>query len=146
MSTYATLDDLKAFAPQLDPDASDELLQAALDNAEQDIDSAVGYVMNPDLTASQKFNLTYLDDNQKLRLNRATCAQAEYRLYRGENFFIEGTQKEVTGRDSRLSGPLPRIGPKASTELTRGGLYRLTSRNRATNAPLPNQNFEDWIP
>jgi hypothetical protein len=141
MATYATQVDFVQFVPGFVIEDVDALEQLLLD-AENDIDAAVG--RGNVIGDNRKFDLDLMTDNEAYCLMRATCAQAEYRLHMGEQFFIEGRQKEVTGRDAKIQGPLPYIGPKAKIELTRGRLWKLNGR--LSGVALPNQNVDDIIP
>jgi hypothetical protein len=121
MSTYATLADLKAYT-DLAEGVSDADLQKALDRAERDVDQALA-----EPPARQSSGLKY--DPAKLTpawaegpLNRATCAQAEYRLTMGEEFFIRPQHDTVRGPDFATSGQLPYLAPKAARELSGTGL------------------------
>lgn len=142
MPTYTDKFDFLDYVPGFviqDEDAVNLLL----DEAEEDIDNAVGRG-NAIADSLRKFDMTLMTDFQLKYLKRAVCAQAEYRLHMGETFFVESRQKEVTGRDAKISGPLAYIGPKAQIELSRGKLWNLWARTKRQT--LPNQNVGDIIP
>lgn len=141
---YATTQDFVNFVPGFVVEDSDAL-ETILAQAENDIDAAVG--LGPEGSSIRKFDPDNLNTGQSSALARATAAQAEYRMHMGEQFFIEGRQKEVRGRDGQIQGPLPYLAPKARIELTRGRLFNLWG-GRATNGftLIPNQNVDDIIP
>jgi hypothetical protein len=115
---YATITDVRAYTSQA-VGVSDEDLQAILDHAERDIDGAL---IEPvpwgriDATGL-KYDPTSLETWRAAALNRATCAQTEYRLAMGEEFFIRAQHPTERGPDFAVSGLLPYIGPKALREL-----------------------------
>lgn len=130
MSTYATLTDLRAYAPvAADPGAlNDAAAQRVLDHAERDVDAQLAV---PAGTARQPSGLKYdpatLEAWKRAALSRAVCAQAEYRLVMGEEFFIKAQHENVRGPDFSTSGRLPEIGPKVDRELAGTGLQRPSS-------------------
>lgn len=141
MPTYVDNFDFLAYVPGFVVQDS-EALDLLLDEAEEDIDNAIHRGNTVD--SIRRFDLDLLTELEATYLKRAVCAQAEYRLHMGETFFVEGRQKEVTGRDAHIRGPLPHIGPKARIELTRGKLWNLWARTKRQT--LPNQNVGDIIP
>jgi hypothetical protein len=123
MTTYATHTDLEAYiegGSGLDAATADRLLE----RAERDVDYAAGGWPVVDPTAGLKFTPSALQDWQAAALNRATCAQAEYRLTMGEDFMVKAQYTRVQGPDFRVFGELPYIGPKTMRELASGGLLR----------------------
>jgi hypothetical protein len=59
-------------------------------------------------------------------VKNAVCAQAEFMLQMGENYFIEPQYVSVAGPDFTTVGRRPVISPKALRELAVGGLVRNT--------------------
>jgi hypothetical protein len=133
MSAYATLDEFKAYSPQLffsDPD-----MESALEQASRDIDRVVGAIQrSATAPAGLKYDITTLDADSATGLSNATCAQAEFRLLQGPEFFImPGT--ETKGPDFTIKsggglGVLRWLAPKALDELRSYGLIRTTARAR----------------
>lgn len=125
MPTYATRADCSAYIEGLvinDTVAFDRLI----DRAERDIDSAVGaYAI--DETTGRKFVPTTMTARNKDDLRDATCAQVEYRLEMGEEFFIRPQYKSVKGPEFETEGQLSKIGPKTWMELTSSDLLQLTT-------------------
>lgn len=120
MSTYATVDDFTLYTALAVGDHED--LQATLDVAERDVDS----ILIPLAAGARQSNGLKLDpeallDWQQAALRRATCAQGEYRLAMGADFFIRAQHTTVRGPDFSTSGQLPYIGPKVYRELTETG-------------------------
>lgn len=128
MPTYATATDFTTYSEGAvidDAVGTDRLLE----RAERDIDSCL---IGPLLTSGLKYDPTltdstaagYLTSAQKQLLMRATVAQAEYRLAKGEDFFIHAQYDRVSGPDFTTEGRLPYIGPKAVREIAATGLWR----------------------
>lgn len=148
MSTYATLAELKAYT-DLDTGVSDPTLQTALDRAERDVDSIVTPLVAGSREATGlKLDPASLLDWQAAALSRATCAQAEYRLAMGEDFFIRAQHSTVRGPDFSLSGQLPYIGPKVFRELTETGFVRAdgVSNVRIGSATAPAWRSSELLP
>lgn len=125
MATYATQAELEAYADIVFDVPADA--EAVLERAERDVDAIVG----PWLVESNglKFgapaaaNEKGLEAWQVAALSRATCAQAQYRLAKGEPFFVEGQYESVRGPDFSVTGKLPYIGPKVWRELAGSQLF-----------------------
>jgi hypothetical protein len=101
--------------------------------AERDIDNAAGPrnrspVNNLKFGAPAGTNEFGLSLEQRDRLSRATCAQAEFRLQMGRAFFIEDQRQTTTTPDGVEQGKVPRLGPLARRELIGSDLIRLTGR------------------
>jgi len=123
VATYATIDNLRE-ASRLVTGYDDASLEAELTSAELDIDN---YVPPASLLANGlKMDPTQLPADRLLKLQLATCFQAEYRLHMGPTFFIEGSTT-IKGSDHEESGA-PKIAPKAKQELLAGGFVSLTGR------------------
>jgi hypothetical protein len=123
MATYAVAADLETYMPTgsgLSGADAEKLLQ----RSERDVDYVAGNWPLASQTTGLKFDPTTLADWQKSALNRATCAQAEYRITMGEDFMVKAQYASVQGPDFTVSGRLPFIGPKVIRELVSGGLLR----------------------
>lgn len=62
-----------------------------------------------------------LDADWLEALKRAACAQVEYRIEMGEEFFARNQYAVTQGPEFTLTGTLPYIGPKVRNELVAGG-------------------------
>lgn len=124
--TYADADACLAYTEGLtiaDPDAFDRLIE----RAESDVDRCLGLIArDEDSATARKLNPDDLTATQVLQLSRATCAQVEYRLTMGEDYFIRPQYESVAGPDYTVTGKLPMIGPKVWAELEGSDLLRLT--------------------
>lgn len=146
MATYCTVADFSEAVPffVIDDAAS---LEEYIKLAERDIDKALG-PGGRDQTTGLKLAPARLSEYRTKALARAVAYQAEYRMVKGENFFINFRPESQSGPDGSISGREPFIAPKASQELTFGDLYRLvTGRGRRGSLyDLPNQNIdqEPW--
>ncbi len=111
-----------------------EELARVIHVAESDIDHAAG--IWPMQANGRKFgdpsglNEVGLTLNERVSLSRATCAQAEYRLQMGTDFFIEHQRQSASGPDGLEVGKVSKLGPLAQRELITSGLPRLTGRFR----------------
>lgn len=65
-----------------------------------------------------------LTDGQIVNLVRATCAQAEYRIVKGPEFFRNDQHESTSGPDFSTRGKLSRYGPKMREALHYTGLVR----------------------
>jgi hypothetical protein len=127
-AAYATVADFEAYAEGW-VTTDEEALEQALHKASIDVDRYVGptWVVEAnglrfgDVVADNPKQLT---SAQLEALNRATCAQAEYRIEKGPDFFIHGQHETTSGPDFSTKGRLPRFGPKAKEELRFSGLNR----------------------
>ncbi|MEJ7786558.1 MAG: hypothetical protein WKF96_17285 [Solirubrobacteraceae bacterium] len=112
---YASQADLEGYIEgwvTTDPAALERLLE----RAERDIDTLLGdYDRQPG--TDRKLDPAALTTHQAYALRRATCAQAEYRIAMGEEFFVQAQYTYVSGPDFSRRGELPRIGPKVLGEL-----------------------------
>lgn len=128
-AAYATITDFKAYTLDTIPTPpADAVIQRLLDNAARDVDWAAGAWPLVDTTTGAKFDPISLPAYQSLALNRATCAQAEYRSLQGEAFMAKAQHQAIgiaTGDGTQFQrGTLPYIGPKVWRELETGGLLR----------------------
>lgn len=103
-------------------------LERTLHRASKDVDRQVGFGWSTE-SNGLKFgepedNPKKLPDRQLEALRDATCAQAEYRIEKGEDWFVHGQYKSTSGPDFGTQGKLPRFGPKAREELQNSGLKR----------------------
>jgi hypothetical protein len=140
MATYATIDDLKAYAPQATAGVADAELETTLVQAEGDVDR-YGLPVMERTDAGLKYDPPVdLDTLTATSLRDATCAQAEYRLYMGPALFIEGG-RIGTGGDITLDKPPPLLAPKAQVELLEGGLMPMTGSMTRRVAPSRQKRF-----
>jgi hypothetical protein len=122
-SRYAAISDVRDYTAQA-LDVSDDDLQDILERAERDVD---GELIEPvpwgrDETTGLKYDPTSLETWRAAALNRAVCAQTEYRLAMGEDFFVRAQHATERGPDFAVSGQLPYIGPKVFRELAGASL------------------------
>jgi hypothetical protein len=140
MATYATQDDLLAYVPGLqinDPARAEALLL----RAEREVDDLVAwpgyygatvsvFALWPryrDPTTGLRLHPTDLEAWQAAALNRAVCAQWEYHVAMGEDFFLRPQPAAVQQPEGGgYQGRLPMIGPKVYVELAGTDLLRLT--------------------
>jgi hypothetical protein len=126
MPTYATSAELTDYVADTPAAASLPTdLDALLGRAERDVDSIlITPVPGGRETTGLRVDPASLPDWQAQALSRATCAQAEYRVTMGEEFFVRAQHDRVYGPDFRTDGQLPHIGPKVERELAGTGLVR----------------------
>ena len=96
-------------------------LERVLERAERDIDGLLGDYGDRQPATGRKLDPGALTTHQSYALRRATCAQAEYRIELGEDFFVQAQYTYVAGPDFQRRGELPRIGPKVLPELADNG-------------------------
>lgn len=103
-------------------------LQRTLNRASYDVDRFVGFAWTVQANGFRFGDLTEnpqgLDVGELTALRRATCAQAEYRIEKGEEFFVHDQHESTSGPDFSTKGKLTRFGPKAREELRYSGLRR----------------------
>lgn len=124
MPTYATAADCESYIEGLtidDAAAFDRLIE----RAEKDVDSALGVYTTRD--DGLKIAPLELATGDRATLRDATCAQVEYRLSMGEDFFVKAQYAETQGPEFKTKGALPRVGPKTWQELEGSNLLRLTT-------------------
>lgn len=66
-----------------------------------------------------------LNRGQLQRVKNAVCAQAEYMIQMGTNFFVEAEYSSVKGPDFWTTGTRPKVSPKARRELAIAGLTNM---------------------
>lgn len=142
MPTYATAADVRAYT-QLDAlDAlADADIEKLIDAAERDIDSAVGHFTIEDGQTLKFAPISKLDTTQRDTLNRATCAQVEYRHVMGPEFFVRAQHAKVSGPEFSTEGTLPEVGPGAWRELEGSGLLKLTTTWGGRGSDPPWRDF-----
>lgn len=133
MATYASVADLVAYTDGIDlpaPGSPEHInLEKILSRAEQQIDGMITWDGDENVTAHRRVTPADLDQWDQDCLKLATCAQAEYRLHMGEDFFKGGQYKMVSGPDFQTQGSLPLIGPRTWEELSAASprLFRITN-------------------
>lgn len=121
MATYATVGQLRDYADLVggaDPD-----LETVLARAERDVE-AVEPGDSLDTATGLSYDPANMEAWKTQALSRAVCAQAEYRISRGEPALVDAQYDRVSGPDFTTEGLLPHIGPKVWRELAAGGLLR----------------------
>lgn len=131
MGIYADLTDLSAYIVGLvidDPAG----LENTIADAERDLDRRVFVTKayEVDDPATRKWDPATLTAIEADELKRATCAQVEYRLEQGPEFFVRAQRDRTSRRNVTLEGKLPLIGPKVWTELAGSDLVRPTTRTQ----------------
>jgi hypothetical protein len=135
---YATPEDYAAFDPS--SQMEDTELEPLLATAQKDIDWALG-LYGRDVDTGDKINVEMLTAWRAAALAWAVCAQAQYHLFKGEEFFASLRPLRQSSREGSIEGQEPFISPRASAELTRANFYRLTSGKGSRDLyDLPNQN------
>lgn len=115
---YAVIADVRGYTI-LAAGVSDQDLQTVLERAERDVDGELvePYTWSRVESTGLKYDPVALEMWRAAALNRATCAQTEYRLSMGEEFFVRAQHTTERGPDFSVSGQLPYIGPKVYREL-----------------------------
>lgn len=98
------------------------------------------------VAGGMKVDPTLLAPRQITALNRATCAQAEYRYDMGPQFFRRSQFSSVSGPVFNTQGKLPLIGPKVRRELTQSGLVMVGARASAGYSLRPTGVGVGWPP
>jgi hypothetical protein len=127
MATYAQLADLTAYLEDSDVSAPTDIFAGArlIERAEFEVDTLlVGFGQPSDETGLKYNPATDLQPWQAAALARAVCAQAEYRLIMGDEFFAQGQYDSWQGPDFAAKGKLPYFGPKVAYELNGTGIAR----------------------
>ena len=125
--TYATAAQLRTYMNLNSTALPDAEAQALIEAAERDIDSLAPVDRDMDPATGLRFAPASLSAREALVLQRATCAQAQYRRMMGEEFFIRGQYLEVAGPEFSTKGKLGVIGPATWRELRGNGFIRLTT-------------------
>lgn len=126
--TYATADDLRDYTGKSAQDLPDEAALAVIRKSEADLDSLAVVGRPVDEDTGRRFDPDTLSVNEARALRDAVCAQAEYRLLMGDEFFIRPQHAEVSGPEFSTKGKLGRIGAQTITELRAApGLIRMTT-------------------
>lgn len=127
-NAYATVAEFEGYVEDW-VTGDEEALKKALHKASTDVDRWVGpswKVQTNGLRLGDVDgdNEQGLSQGQVEALKRATCAQAEYRIEMGPDFFIRAQHDQTSGPDFSTKGKLPFFGPKAQIELRYSGLNR----------------------
>jgi hypothetical protein len=125
--TYATAAQLRAYTGDTTTTLPDAAAQALILGAERDIDSLAPVDRDVDPTTGLRFNPATLSAREALILQRATCAQAQYRKLMGPEFFIRGQYEQTSGPEFSTTGRLGIIGPATWRELRGNGFIRLST-------------------
>lgn len=137
-AVYATIADFEGYVEGWVTD-NPAALQRTLDRAERDVNSYLKWTRFP-YTAPQ---FVLLAAEYQAGLRNAVCAQAEYRLLMGEEFFVE-TSTPVSGPDYSSTRAPARFGPKARQELLDAEIISLTGpMGRRVPAVTPQRRFSD---
>jgi hypothetical protein len=128
VTAYATQADFETYVEGWVTDNPDALARI-MQRASRDIDRVCAGG-EPDGTTGLKFSPTpdWFDDQQVQALKRACCAQTQYRLIRGEEFFIDYSPTRITGPDFNQEGKPPRLSPEARRELETSGIKPTSAR------------------
>ena len=121
--SYATVADLELY---LGRDLDDGEATRVLLAAERDIDSILGPWDVDAITGLKWSPMTELELFEAAALRDATCAQAEYRIAMGPDFFVRAGPKRVEGPDftEEWDQAQPDIGPRVWIELARAPRLR----------------------
>lgn len=122
MPTYATVADVESYIVGWVTDDATALARIIV-QAEHDVDSVLG-AWDLDALTGLKWSATELAAYEIAALRDATCAQTEYRLQQGPDFFIFAQPKRVSGPDFSIEQAEPYIGPKVWIELARAPRLR----------------------
>lgn len=126
MATYATVGDYEAYDPAWVTTNPDDL-DAIIAQAERDIDSLFGGwtvesngLKFGDPSGANPKNLTA---GQRVALANAVCAQTQYRILMGPEFFVTPEYESVSGPHFSVTGSRPKIGPQVWRELRGVNLF-----------------------
>jgi hypothetical protein len=133
-ATYATPTQLRDYTGDDFLTLPDTEALRLLAKAERDIDSLAPVDRPVSEATGLRFDPTSLSGREALILQRATCAQAEYRREMGDEFFIRGQYEEVTGPEFSTKGKLGLIGPATWRELRGNGFIRLTTTTKTSDS------------
>lgn len=122
-TSYTTVAECRLYVdPGVDLPADDVDVATLIRAAERDIDTASRAIGERNAMSGLLLTPTDLPAWQAGALSRATCAQVEYRVTMGPDFFIRAQHSRVRGPDFMTEGELPFVGPKALRELEGGRL------------------------
>jgi hypothetical protein len=93
-----------------------------LEQSSRDIDSYLGWEIPEGATL--RIDTEELSEYQQEALTRAVVAQVIYALELGEGLMIDPTTRHISGADSIIRIPAPRIAPGAMTALQDAQLYK----------------------
>lgn len=143
MTAYATTSDFEDIVPDFTV-SNPTALEARLNEATNDIDAALGRIGRNSTTGNKLQPATLLTWQQE-SLKRACCYQAEYRIVKGPDFFINFRPDTTSGPDGVVTGREPYLAPKCRMELTQARLFRLWGGigMHPYWYPVPNQNIDD---
>ncbi len=141
---YATVEQLREYvSPDVIPE-DDPNLEKLLMECEVEIDDQIPRLY-PDDEVGPKI---ILEDETNLLVDglmKATCAQAEYHLHMGKQFFVEA-HGASEGPDTTSRRKAPRVAPKAMRELRRVGLVTMTGTLTQTGGHQPPGGFSLGYP
>ena len=144
MPTYATITQLRDYCQLTSTELPTDEATHLLEKAEGDID-ALGIIDRPiSATTGRRFTPTTMTTVDALILQRATCAQAEYRRTMGKDFFIRAQYKTVSSPDYSTSGVLSYVAPGVYRELAGSGFFRLSTTTSGIRRYQP--KIEDDFP
>lgn len=127
MGIYTTIADLEAYLDDFTPAADPAVDEKEIARAERDLDQHCFFGGRPLEDNGRAQDPAALDPDDVEALNRATCAQVEFRREMGPEHFIRAQRERVTGRSFSAAGKLPMIGPKVWRELRLSTLVDLTT-------------------
>lgn len=133
--TYATTDDLSSY-PGASSSWSEDVLRNALFKAENDIDTL--FTRRPIVAATgRRWPLDRLSTHQVRALQIAACAQAVFRIERGDEYF-DGPTETIQGPDYTIEtgkggkgGAKSLLSPLVMRTLLASGLIPRAGRARA---------------
>jgi hypothetical protein len=124
---YATVEDFEGYVEGWET-TDKAALERALHRASRDVDLYVGFSYSIESNGLRfgdlEENPKGLDAGDLQALRNATCAQAEYRIEKGEEWFVHDQHESVSGPDFSTKGKLSRYGPKMREELRYSGIRR----------------------
>lgn len=132
MATYASIQDLVLYSEAVmapESGSAEELrLLRIIERAESQIDGIIMWRGPRDEANHRRVRVADLEPWDRECLKAATCAQAEYRVLMGEEFFASGQYARTIGPDFEVHGVMPVIGPRVWQELDGAG-YHLFHRS-----------------
>lgn len=126
MATYASTTDFLDYSENAqlqDPAALERWLMRAERDIQPEV-AAATFAVDPATGLFSEATLALMTGAQRLALRDATCAQAEYRIGRGDEDREHWRPTSVRGPDfSYTDGQAPIVSPKAVAHLRAAGLY-----------------------